>query len=88
MERGNLSNVPSLEEIVDDKGSLIPTVHEDVDYLKMLSKSFDGYFATGKLKISREWVMNPYAYNLDNMSDDDELKEDLIDLWTNHALEM
>ena len=32
--------------------------------------------------------MNPYSYNLDNIQDDDELKEDLSDLLTNHALEM
>ena len=32
--------------------------------------------------------MNPYSYNLQKMSDDEELKEDLIELRTNRALEM
>lgn len=56
--------------------------------LEMLSESFDGYFAAGDLKISEEWIMNPYSYNLEKMSDDEELKEDLIDLRTNRTLEM
>ena len=43
-----------------------------VVHLEMLSKSFDEYFAAGELKISEEWIMNPYSYNLDNMSDDEE----------------
>ena len=59
-----------------------------VAHLEMLSKSLDGYFVAGELKTSGEWIMNPYSYNLDNMSADDELKEDLIDLHTNCALEM
>ena len=74
--------------MVDDNGSIIPTVHEEiVAHSEMLSKSFDGYFAAGKLNISEEWIMNPYSYNLD-MSDDEELEEDLIDLWTNRTFEM
>uniref|UniRef100_UPI00358E7D1C protein FAM200C-like n=1 Tax=Myxine glutinosa TaxID=7769 RepID=UPI00358E7D1C len=89
MERGNLSNFPSLEEMVDDAGSITPTVREEiVAHLEMLSESFDGYFAAGDLKISEEWIMNPYSYNMEKMSNDEELKEDLIDLQTNRALEM
>uniref|UniRef100_UPI00358EA82C protein FAM200C-like n=1 Tax=Myxine glutinosa TaxID=7769 RepID=UPI00358EA82C len=89
MERGNLSNFPSLEEMVDDAGSITPTVREEiVPHLEMLSESFGGYFAAGDLKISEEWIMNPYSYNMEKMSNDEELKEDLIDLRTNRALEM
>ena len=32
--------------------------------------------------------MNPYSFNLDKISDDGELKEDLIELHSNHAFEM
>uniref|UniRef100_UPI00358EB4CC protein FAM200C-like n=1 Tax=Myxine glutinosa TaxID=7769 RepID=UPI00358EB4CC len=89
MERGNLSNFPSLEGMVDDAGSITPTVREEiVAHLEMLSESFDGYFAAGDMKISEEWTMNPYSYNMEKMSYDEELKEDLIDLRTNRALEM
>ena len=39
VKRGNLSNFPSLEEMVDDDESLIPSVREEtVDHLEMLSK--------------------------------------------------
>lgn len=77
------------EEMVDDAGSITPTVREEiVAHLEMLSESFDGYFAAGDLKISEEWIINPYSYNMEKMSNDEELKEDLIDLRTNRALEM
>ncbi|CAM1323965.1 ZBED8 (predicted) [Pycnogonum litorale] len=89
VKRGNLSNFPTLEEMVDDNESVIPSVCEEiVAHLEILSKSFDGYFAAGKLETSEEWIMNPYSFNLDNMSDDGELKEDLIELCTNRVLEM
>ena len=32
--------------------------------------------------------MNQYSFNLDKMSDDEELKEDVIELCSNHAPEM
>jgi len=32
--------------------------------------------------------MNPYSFNLDEMSDDGVLKENLTELHSNHALEM
>ena len=82
VERGNLSNFPSLEKMVDDNGSIFPTVPEEiVAHLEMLSESFDGYFAAGDLKISEEWIVNPYSYNLRKMSDVHELKEDLLDFY-------
>lgn len=84
----NLSNFPSLEEMVNDEESLIPSVcKEIVDHLKTLSKSFHGYFGGGELETSAEWIINPYSFNL-NRSDDEVLKEDLIELRTNPVLEM
>lgn len=91
VKKGNLSNFPSLEETVDDNesSSLIPSVcGEIVAHLEVLSTSFDRYFDVGKLESSKEWIMNPYAFDLNKMSDDVELKEDLIELRSNRALEM
>lgn len=91
VKRGNLSNFPSLEEMVDEDESLIPSVCEEiVNHLEILSKSFDGYFGGGELETSEEWILNPYSYNLDYtcMSDDEKLKDDLIELRTNRVLEM
>ena len=42
----------------------------------------------GKLESSEEWSMNSYTFNLNKMLDDVELKEDLIELISNCALEM
>jgi len=30
------------------------------------------------METSEEWLMNPYSFNLDEMSDDGELEEDLL----------
>ena len=55
MQRGNISNFPSLEEMVDENGLILPTVREEImTHLEMLSKAFRGYFAAGELKISEE----------------------------------
>ncbi|XP_037800341.1 protein ZBED8-like [Penaeus monodon] len=89
VKKGNLSNFPSLERGDDsESSSLIPSVcGEIVAHLEVLSMSFDRYFDVGKLESSKDWIMNPYAFDLNKMSDDVELK-DLIELRSNRALEM
>lgn len=61
-----------------------------VKKLRLISKrcQFDGYFAAGGQKISEERILNPYSYNLKNMTNDEEKQEDIIGLMTNLALEM
>lgn len=58
--------------------------------LRLISKrcQFHGYFAAGGLKISEERILNPYSYNSENMTDDEEKQEDIIGLMMNLALEM
>jgi len=85
------SNVPSLEEVVDDNesSSFIPSVREEIAAcLEVLSTPFDRYFNVGKMETSEEWIMNPYYFNLDKMPDDVELKEILVELRSNRAFEM
>ena len=75
--------------MVNENESILLTVCEKImARLEILSKAFDVYFAAGELKISEGWIMNPQSYSLDNMSNDKELKEDLLDLRTNRTLEM
>lgn len=89
VRRGNLSNFSSLEEMVDKNECLIPSVSNEIlDHLEILSKSLDGYFKGGELEISKTWIINPYSFNLDNMSDDDKLKDDILELRTNRILAM
>ena len=55
VKRSNLSNFPSLVEMVDDDESLIPSVFEEiVDYLEILSKPFHGYFEGRELETSKK----------------------------------
>ena len=49
-------------------------------HVEVLSTSFDRYFDVRKLESSEAWIMNPYAFDLNKMSDDIELTEDLIEL--------
>ena len=70
VKRGNLLNFASLEEMIDDYECLIPSVCEEiVDHLEILSKSFDGCFEE-ELQTIEEWIINPYSFNLDYMSDE------------------
>jgi len=36
---------------------------------------FDKYFDILKMETSAKWIMNPYSFNLDKMSDDGENKD-------------
>ena len=56
--------------------------------LKIPLKSFDGYFGGGELETFEKWIINPYFFNLDYISIVEKLKDDLIELRTNHVLEM
>ena len=87
VEGGNLSNFPLLEEVTDEDECLVPSVREEImNHLEILSKSFDGYFKIGELEISEEWIINPYSFNLNHMSDDELLKDELIELCNDRLL--
>ena len=89
VKRGNVVNVPSLEEVTDEDEFLVPSVREEImNYLQILSKLFDGYFWVGKLETSEEWIINPYSFILNYMPDDEKLKDNLIELSTKRFLKM
>ena len=46
----------------------------------MLGNSFNGYFSDGELNAAQQWIINPFLFDLTTMSDDDNLKEDLIQI--------
>ena len=65
VKRGNLSNFPSLVEMVDDDESLISSVCEEiVHHLEIQSKSIHGYFEGRELEASEKWIIYPYFFNL------------------------
>ena len=49
-------------------------------HLEGLRESFDGYFSTGDLKEPETWIVNPFAFNLEKMGDEDKDKEHLIEM--------
>lgn len=75
--------------MTDEDECLVPSVREEImNHLEILSKSFDGYFKIGELEISEEWIINPYSFNLNHMSDDESLKDELIELCMDRFLKM
>ena len=77
--KNNLANLPSLNRIA--KNCLLQNVkHDTIAHLMMLGNSFNGYFSDGELNAAQQWIINPFVFNLTTMSDDDNLKEDLIEI--------
>ena len=77
--KDNLANLLSLDRIAKD--CLLQNVkHDIIAHLMMLGNSFDGYFSAGELRAAQQWIINPFLFDLATMSDDDNLKEDLIEI--------
>ena len=54
--------------------------NEIISHLKILVDSFDSYFSAGELNYYQHWIINPFLFDLTKMSDDDNLKENLIEM--------
>ena len=77
--KDNLANLPSLNRIT--KNCLLHNVkHDIIAHLMMLDNSFDGYFSANELNAALQWIINPFLFDLTTLSDDDNLKEDLIEI--------
>ena len=77
--KDNVANLPSLNRIA--KNCLLQNVkHDIIAHLMMLGNSFNGYFSDGELNAAQQWIINPFVFDLTTMSDDDNLKEDLIEI--------
>ena len=77
--KDNLANLPSLNRIA--KNCLLQNVkHDIIAHLMMLGNSFNGYFSDGELNAAQQWIINPFVFDLTTMSNDDNLKEDLIEI--------
>ena len=54
-QRRQFIKFPLLEEVTNEHECLVPSVREEImNHLEILSKSFDGYFKTGELKMSED----------------------------------
>ena len=77
--KDNLATLPSLNSIT--KNCLLQNVkHDIIAQLMMLSNFFDEYFSADQLNTAHQWIINPFLFLLTTMSDDDNLKDDLIEI--------
>ena len=77
--KDKLANLLSFNRIA--KYCLLQNVkHDIIAHLMMLGNSFNGYFSDGELNAAQQWIINPFIFDLTTMSDDDNLKEDLIEI--------
>ena len=77
--KDNIANLLSFNRIA--KNCLLQNVkHDIIAHLMMLGNSFNGYFSDGELNAAQQWIINPFIFDLRTMSDDDNLKEDLIEI--------
>ena len=71
--KDNLANLPSLDRTANN--CLLQNVkHDIIAHSMMLAHSYDGYFS------AQQWIINPFPFNLTAMSDNDNLKEVLIEM--------
>ena len=75
VNRGNLVNVPSLEETVVEDASLHPDfVSKDVEHQQTLCISFEKYFSCGELQTYDNWIRDPFMQNLEDVDDEKQLR--------------
>uniref|UniRef100_UPI00358F611A protein FAM200C-like n=1 Tax=Myxine glutinosa TaxID=7769 RepID=UPI00358F611A len=82
-------NFPELAQILADDGAqndFCSTLVVDIKgHLKSLSDSFDGYFPNLSVE---PWIQDPFTILIDDIDDDNELKDDLIELKASGRLKM
>ena len=88
---GNLANFSFLDEIlVEGVASRQRNVQmEIVAHMESLSASFDSYFSSSELNVMETWIIiDSFKFNVDKLLDDENYKEDLIDLKENQNMKM
>uniref|UniRef100_UPI00358FFEDB protein FAM200C-like n=1 Tax=Myxine glutinosa TaxID=7769 RepID=UPI00358FFEDB len=89
VEKRSFVNFPELAQILADddaQNDFCSTLVVDIKgHLKSLSDSFDGYFPN--LSVD-PWIQDPFTILIDDIDDDNELKDDLIELKASGRLKM
>ena len=83
IKQKNFANFLLLNKVIPEYSNL--DLEENVkaevsQHLKALRESFDGYFSLGDLEEPETWIVNPFAFKLEKMGDEDEGKEHLIEM--------
>lgn len=88
VESGNFANFPMLEELItqSDGHTTSKTVQKEVSkHLETLQTSFEGYFSSESLE-KETWMRSPFLIDIDSISDEDLIKDDLIDMRSKEVL--
>lgn len=91
VEAGNFANFPMLEEsLTQEDGNTIKIISKILQkevskHLETLQMSFEGYFTSAQLD-KETWVRSPFLIDIDNISDEDLIKDDLIDMRAKEVL--
>ncbi|CAG9570793.1 unnamed protein product [Danaus chrysippus] len=91
VESGKFANFPMLEELImqktqSDGHTTSKKVQKEVSkHLETLQTSFEGYFSPESLE-KETWVRSPFLIDIDSISDEDLIKDDLIDMRSKEVL--
>ncbi|XP_051784720.1 protein ZBED8-like [Erpetoichthys calabaricus] len=91
IQNKNVANFPLLNEVIVECSSLNfkDSIKEEISqHLESLKESFDVYFCLGDLEESETWIVNPFAFKLEKMRDEDEDKEHLIEMQACQAMKL
>ena len=50
------------------------------EHLQVLCQSFEEYFHHGDVSDSHGWIQDPFLFNLDLMDENDQTKDDLVEM--------
>jgi hypothetical protein len=76
--QGNFANFSTLDNITEDEENIPEQVKADIcDHLSTLANSFENYFKYDDAIEGSQWIRNPFTFDMD---DDNQLKDELIEL--------
>ena len=86
---GNYANFPKLDEVSASTTSLPEhTMMQIKEHLQVLSQSFEGYFHHGDISDSHGWIQDPFLFTLDLMDENDQKKDDLVEMRASKKIKM
>ena len=85
----NYANFPKLDEVFTSTASLPEHIVIQIKkHLQVLSQSFEGYFYHGDASDSHGWIQDSFLFNLDLMDENDQTKDDLVEMRASKIIKM
>lgn len=84
-----LANFPNLDQVSNSTNPFPEHfVNEIQEHLQGLGQSFQGYFHHGEVSVSQGWMQDLFIFNLHSMDDNDQMKDDLIEMKASSKIKM